>query len=78
MGDRIISTGINDDRGLSMGREALILSEELYNRNSVHAAQSLSLISDRLTSTGQSDEELKIVDKALYIFRFMMEESTRM
>mmetsp|Transcript_7697 Transcript_7697/g.8968 ORF Transcript_7697/g.8968 Transcript_7697/m.8968 type:complete len:165 (-) Transcript_7697:106-600(-) len=68
VGWRILLSRTNDDRGLSMGREALALSDELYDRKSIHAAQSLLLLSEGLNATGKYDENLATAQEALEYF----------
>merc|ERR1740124_1002976 len=68
VGYRILLSRTNDDRGLSMASEALVLSDELYGRKSVHAAESLVLVSEGLGCTEKRDEALKTAQEALEYF----------
>merc|ERR1740124_1378812 len=68
VGKRILDSQTNSDRGLSMAREALVLSDELYGRKSVHAAESLVLLSEGLNYAEKYDEVLKTAQEALEYF----------
>merc|ERR1740124_240752 len=68
VGERILDLQTNSDRGLSMAREALVLSDELYGRKSVHAAESLVLVSEGLNYAEKYDEVLKTAQEALEYF----------
>jgi len=71
VGNLLIDIEGNDDRALSIGREAVILNEEVYDRNSVQTAESLRLVGRGLGRASKYDEALKTHKEALGIFELM-------
>merc|ERR1740124_1401149 len=78
VGDQLFDSGYQNNephtRATAMGREALVYTEELYDRKSVHTAKSLILVARGLyansmvNSHNNSDEVIEIAQEALDIF----------